>query len=105
MRHIHFVLFVLKSDFELKTVVVSAGLLFHLVLEVRNVFSVAVPTDVPVLCIISGVKQRLLTLVIRTIWFDEVDYLEFVADVSLHVRNFEEEPLSVRCRLVVVLKN
>jgi len=44
-------------------------------------------------------------LIVRTIRLYEINYVEFVADVFLHVTDFKVVPLSVGCRAVVILQN
>lgn len=105
MSHVNFVLVVSESHFELQGVVISACFLFHLVFEVGNILSVAVPANVSLSSFIHWVKKRFLTLVVGTIRLHKVYYLKFVSNVFTHVWYLEVEPLRIRCCLVVVLQN
>ena len=55
--------------------------------------------------VLGGVEQRLLPLVIRTVWFDQIYYIEFVLDVLANVADLEVEPLGVVRRANVILED
>ena len=55
--------------------------------------------------VLDRVEQRLLPLVIRTVWFDQIYYIEFVPDVLANVADFEVEPLGVVCRANIILED
>ena len=55
--------------------------------------------------VLDGVEQRLLPLVIRTVWFDQIYYIEFVLDVLANVADLEVEPLGVVRRANVILED
>lgn len=105
MSHVHLVVIVFESHLKRERVVRTSAFPLHRVLVVADVFSGAVPANTSgfggVLC---GVEERLLTLVVRTVWLDQIYYVEFVPHVLPHVAHFEVVPLSVRRRPVVVLQ-
>ena len=106
VRNINLVIVVLERHFELKRIVIATCLLLHLILVVGDVFSVAVPTHTPRGgSFLRGVEQRLLALVVRTVWLDKVDDSEFVFCALTHVGNSKVEPLRVRCSVVVVFED
>ena len=55
--------------------------------------------------VLDGVEQRLLPLVVRTVWFDQIYYIEFVLDVLANVADLEVEPLGVVRRANVILED
>lgn len=55
--------------------------------------------------VLDGVEQRLLPLVIRTVWFDQIYYIEFVLDVFAYVADLEIKPLGVVRRANIILED
>ena len=106
MSQVHLVIVVLESDFETQRIVRASTLTLHLVLVVADIVTGSVPANATRLsCILHRVKERLLALIVRTIWLDEINYVEFVADILANVCDFKVVPLSVCCRAIVIFQN
>ena len=94
----------LKHNFELQRIVSASTLFLHGVLKVSYVFPITVPPKTSGSCrFLLGVEKRPLSLIVGAVWFNQVDYGEFITDIFAHVADPEVEPLSVSGRLVVVL--
>lgn len=86
MRYENFIIVVLEADFKLQTVVVAPSFLFHRILVVRYIFSVAVPTVSPwFLCLFHAVKQWLLALIIGAVRLNQINDCKFVFSVLSHI--------------------
>ena len=106
MSHVDLVIVILKGDLESESVVGSATFAFHRVLIVADVLSIAVPADPTWLgSVLHRVNQRLLSLIIRAVWLDQIYYVELVADILANVGHFEVVPLGVTCRAIVVFED
>ena len=105
VSNVNLVVVVLKRHFELKGVVVAAPFFLHPILEVGNVFAIAIP---PIAALSSSVstwvEKGFLPLVVTTIRLYQINDCELVPNISLHVRYFEVKPLRVRCSVVIVLQ-
>ena len=106
MGHVDLVVIVFESRLEWKCVIWTASFALHRVLVVANILTRTVPSNATGLgCVFHWVEQGLLTLVIRAVWLNQINYVEFVAHVFTHIADFEVVPLGVGGRAIVVLKN
>ena len=108
MRHINFIIVVLKLHLESKCVIETSSFLLQRILEITNVLSISIPSDA--LSIIAvrhlfRVNKRLHTLVVRTLRFYQIHKIELVSCEFLCVLNSKIKPLSISSCVMVILKN
>ena len=106
MSQVYVIIIIFEGTLERERVVGATALTFHRVLVVANVFASTVPADTAwFTCILHRVKERLLPLIVRAVRLNQIDYVEFVADVFAYVAHFEVKPLCIGCRSMVILQN
>ena len=105
VSQVDLVIVILEGYLEGECMIVTTAFALHCVLIVADIFSWSIPSNAARLrSIFSRVYQWFLTLVVRAVWFDEIDYVEFVADVFLYIAYFEVVPLGVVCCADIVFQ-
>ena len=105
MCHIYFIVVMHELSLEGKCIVETTTFLFEWILEVTYTLSISIPSNsltFTTFCFFFRIKQWLHTLVIRTLRFHEINYVELVCLEFLNILNPEVKPLSIVCSVMVV---
>jgi hypothetical protein len=106
MRKEHFIIIMFKFELEGKGVVETASLLFHTVLVVADVLTVSLPAKARfTFRLFLRIDERSHSLIVRTLWLNEVDDVELVSYSFSIVADLEVVPLSIVVSTIVVLKD
>jgi hypothetical protein len=105
MCEVDLVIFIFKCALECEGVIESTSLLLHAALVVTNTHAVTGPTYLLLLRTLHWIYQRLHTLIVGTLRFDQINDIELVDSIFPGIAHFEEEPLGVIARRIVVLQD
>lgn len=108
MSHIYFVIVMHELHCKSQRVIKTTSFLLQCVLEVDDVWAVAIPTNsvaIMRLSFFGWIEQRLHSLVVRTLRFHQIDNVELVSREFPDIWNFEVEPLSVSSCIMIILQN
>lgn len=86
-------------------VVIALVFTFHGVLIVADVVAASDPASASFLSLGVGVHQRSHAVVVKRIWFDEIDDVESVVFAGFGVRYSKVIPLGVTSSIVIRFKN
>ena len=104
MSDVDLIVVVAQSNFKGEGVVITTSFFLHRILVIGNIFAIAVPAYASgAISLFYRINKRLLPLVIAAIRFDEIYNIESIAYVFFHICDAEVKPLSVVCRLIVIL--
>jgi len=86
-------------------VVETTSFALHRVLVITDVLAFTVPADPAWTTRFScRIEKGLLTLVIRAVWFYQVDDIKLVPDVFASITYSKVKPLGIRRRLMIILE-
>lgn len=86
---------ILKINTESQCVIMSCRSFFYRILIIANVFTCSLPSFPVCFCCFLWIHQRLHSVVVQAIRFQQIYYVEFVKSASLSVFQSEIKPLVV----------
>jgi len=93
---------------ECQCIVKTATFLLQGILEVTDILSISIPSialSVIKFSLFLWIKQRFHSLVVWTLWFNQVDNVEFIGSELFDILNLEIKPLSEGSCVVIVFKD
>jgi len=110
MSEVHLIIVSRKRVSEWETVVAFyipelTKISFEVVLIVTDVGASAVPAYVFILPVVNAEAQHSHTEIVKTIWFCEIQNIEFHLHIFACIPDFEEVPLRVTVSVDIVLQN
>jgi hypothetical protein len=95
-----------ECGLEGKSMVEATSFFLHAVLVVADVLTVSLPADTALIFdLLPRIKKRPHSLVVRTLWLNQVDDIELVCYVFACISHFEVKPLGVIARPIIILEN
>jgi len=105
MSHVDITIIMFELNGECQGVIKTATFLFQRILEVTDILAISIPSialSIVAIGFFFWIKQRFHSLVVRALWFDQINDVEFISRKFFDILNLEIKPLSKgRCIVIV----
>jgi len=108
MSHINFTVVMFELNSECQGIIKTATFLLQRILEIADILSISVPSIARSIIgfgLFLWIEQRFHSLIVWTLWFDQVHNVEFVSSKLFDVLNLEIKPLGEGSRVMIIFKD
>lgn len=105
MSQVYFTVIMFELNGECQCIIKTATFLLQRVLEVTDILDISVPSIAwSIICfsLFLWIKQRFHSLIVRTLWFNQIDDVKLVSGKLFYILNLEIKPLSEGSCVVIV---